>query len=291
MYFRIPPGERATAEDRAEWARALQGRPDLLRRLLQGEPGTVQLGEQVAAGFSYDSHVVLLKGLEADPSVTLAFGHDGGHTPTTVVGQRVAGEVRILGALASEHAGMRQHLENLVVPWLQRKAPWALEPKRRGDLYHRYDPNLATGEQADIDQDAVRVLREVLGGRFQPGPADWEGRRDPMIRSFNLVHDGRPALRIDAKECRGLVSALNGGWYYPTDVTGKVTKDRPKKPNHPHEDYGDAYCYLIGGLAPSRPPREERARYLRPYRAARDFSVLGSTLTARRLPPRDWSTS
>lgn len=47
-----------------------------------------------------------------------------------------------------------------------------------------------------------------------------------------------------------MVRALNGGWHYPTGQDGKVTRDKPKKPNHPHEDYGDALCYLIAGMAP-----------------------------------------
>ena len=261
-YFRIPPGERATPEDRAQWAEALRGRPDLTRRLLTGEPGTVQLGEQVAHGFNYDTHVYLNTFGEMPVLETLPlwFGHDGGHTPTTVIGQRVKGELRILAALSSVHAGMRQHATEVIRPWLARRAPWALVPSAASNLLHRYDPSMATGEQADIDQDAVRVLRETIGGRFQPGPVDWYGRLGPLNHALNLMHEGRPSLRIDARECKGLITALNGAWYYATDTTGRVTRDiTPKKPNHPHEDYGDAFCYLLGGMAPSRPLRERLA--------------------------------
>ena len=271
-YFRIPPGERATPEDRQRWHTALADRPDLLRRLLSGEPGAVQLGEQVAAGFNYDSHVVLTQPLKLEDSAPLWFGHDGGHTPTTIIGQRVDGEIRILAALASEHAGMRQHISNLIRPWLARRAPWALDKRNESQLLHRYDPSMATGEQADIDQDAVRVLREFVGGRFQPGPVDWQGRLGPLLASLNTMHDGRPALRIDARECRGLIAALNGGWHYPTDAAGRVTRDLPKKPNHPHEDYGDALCYLLGGMAPSKPVRARAA--LKSYQAKTTYDLL-----------------
>jgi hypothetical protein len=51
------------------------------------------------------------------------------------------------------------------------------------------------------------------------------------------------------------MSALSGGWYYPTDRNGNVSRDQPKKPNHLNgaEDLGDSLCYLIGRIAPGQP--------------------------------------
>lgn len=253
LAVRIPPGERAGAEYRAELVRAYRDRPDLLRRLVEGKPGVLLLGEQVAPEFDRDAHVSPMR-LLPDRSAPLWFGHDGGHTPVTIIGQRTD-KIRILAALASEHGGTRQHMLNLVLPWVAQYAPWLLEAEGRQAVYARYDPSMDKGAEGDIDVNAVRMLEQMLPGHYQPGPVDWTSRLLPLQTALN----GRQLL-LDPEMCVGLIRALNGGWHYPTGMDGKVTRDLPKKPNHPHEDYGDALCYLLAGLAPSRPLHPPRPR-------------------------------
>ena len=55
---------------------------------------------------------------------------------------------------------------------------------------------------------------------------------------------------IDPEDGAQLIAALSGSWYYPTDNLGQVSKDAPKKPNHPWEDLGDAFCYFLCGIMP-----------------------------------------
>jgi hypothetical protein len=249
-YFRIPPGERATPEQRAEWHRALANRPDMIRRLLAGQPGTLLLGEQVAAGFDQDVHVSVER-LAAERGRPLWIGQDGGHTPTSVFGQRVGPEVRILGAVASEHDGMRGHVKSLLLPWIGEHTPWLSGGVHdREQIQVRYDPAVDTDEQADIESNPLRVMRQMLPGIYYAGPVSWDGRKDPLL---GLLHSRLPRLVID-RQARGLIKALNGAWYYPT-INGRVSRDLPRKPNHPHEDYGDALCYLVAGMAPSKPER------------------------------------
>ena len=260
-YVRIPPGERASEAQRAEWREALQDRPDMLRRLLDGQPGTIMLGAQVAVGFNADTHVVYGRRLHPSPEWgPLWIGQDADHTCATVIGQRQAGRFCILAALVSERAGIREHLDATLLPWLSHHAPWALGRGRDHDgIRVHYDPALDTDEQTSIEANALRVMRAMLPGVYRPGPVSWPGRRDPMLSVLNRLAQGTAVLQLDPEECVGLIKALNGGWYYPTGPSGAVSRDLPKKPNHPHEDYGDAFCYLIEGMAPTRdhtaPPR------------------------------------
>jgi hypothetical protein len=264
-YVRIPPGERASPEDRARWAEALADRPDMLRRLLEGQPGTIMLGAQVAQGFNADTHVDYHTGLR--PRIDcgpLWIGQDADHTCASVIAQWQGGRMTILAALAQERGGIREHLDGTLLPWLAEHAPWALgRPRGSEAIRVQYDPALDTDEQTSIEANALRVMRQMLPGVYRPGPVTWPGRRDPMLAVFNRLAGGLPVLQLDGEACRPLIKALNGGWYYPTSPTGAVTRDLPKKPNHPHEDYGDAFCYLVEGMAPTRdrtPPQPPTRR-------------------------------
>ena len=251
-YVRIPPGEWASDELRAEFLQALAGQPDMIARLLRGEPASVYVGPQVARGFSQDDHVAHGRRLLPEPAQPIWLGHDGGLTPCTVLAQRIGDEVRILAALASERAGTRQHVRGLVRPWLAQHAPWTLDGEGPDLLYHRYDPSLETGDQGDIEMNPVRVLREQLGGHFKPGAVSWPGRRDPMLAALNTR---APKVVIDPVDAAPLIQALDGRWHYPESPDGSpraVGHDEGPVKDHPWSDLGDCFCYLLGGMAPLR---------------------------------------
>src|SRR5262245_53190068 len=256
-YFRIPPGELASPEMRARWAAALANRPDMLRRLIEGRPGTIMLGEQVAAGFNEDVHVAPAR-LVPDRYAPLWIGVDGGesHTWCSVIGQRVKGRVHVLAALLSDPSGARQHIRETVLPWLGEHAPWALEGQEVR-LNVRYDPACDTEDPGDLDSNPLRTMRALLRGAYRPGPVTWPGRLNPLLALFNAMASGAPVLQVDPA-CRGLIKALSGGWHYATKVAGGLRSDKPAKPNHPHEDFGDSFAYLIAGMAPLAEPIDPR---------------------------------
>jgi hypothetical protein len=252
-WFQIPPGERASPAQRAEWAHALRERPDLLRRLIEGLPGTVLMGPQVAEGFREDLHVARerLRPIEGEP---LFLGQDFGHTPATIIGQPWRGFLRILAALPCEHGGVRQHAETSVLPWLARHAPWTLQAAR-ALLRGCYDPAGQTGEESDIEKNPVDTLERLVGGLWWPGPIAWEARKHCLLSALNRhAEPGRLALQIDPVEGAPLIKALSGRWHYPMDRLGAVRRDLPKKPNHPWEDLGDALIYLLWGMMGEEQP-------------------------------------
>ena len=168
-------------------------------------------------------------------------GQDGGLTPTTIIAQHVQGELRVYAALTSDRAGMRQHLESLVLPWFAQHGYGA-------ERITWYDPAMETPDFGNIESSPEAVMREVLGGGSYPGPVSWPGRRDPLLTMLTRLnpYTGRPVLQLCPEGCSLLVSALSSRWHYPT-VNGKVSRDLPVK-DHPWSDLGDALCYLVAGM-------------------------------------------
>jgi hypothetical protein len=255
----IPASDRLNEQEQTALRESFPGSPDLRNRLALGVWSELVLGPAVTPSFS-DAHIAP-KRLRPKDGVELVLGHDGGHTPVTIIGARYQGAIEVYAALVSEHAGTRQHITNLVRPWLKQHAPWTLGRASGTRLRHYVDPSMATGEQADIDQDPVRVIRELLGGVIREGAVDWSARIEPvtaLLGAFN-GYAGRPRLQIDSVDGAPLIRACRGAAYYPT-VNGKISRDLMKKPNHPHEDALDAFAYFVGGIAPSREPVDPRTR-------------------------------
>jgi hypothetical protein len=246
QWFRVPAGERADEESRANWGASLQNRPDLVRRLLLGLPGVIMLGDQVAQGFSREVHVSQ-KIVPFVPGEPVYFGIDFGHTPTAIIGQPSGGVMRIKAGLHLPGAGIQQLFEDLVLPWLGRFAPWVL--KAPDDYaFIGYDPAQGSlekpkGSEADIDNAALVMIQQMLGGGwFESGPIQWEIRKNILVQIFNRRNG---ILVEDNQFNQDLIRALDGRWFYAKSHQGELRSDKPKKPNHPWEDLGDAFIYLL----------------------------------------------
>jgi len=265
--IRIPPGERASAEQRAEWMQANEGRPDLQRRLVQGEPAVIVAGEGVLHGvWNADVHVSR-QPLEVVPGGRVVLGHDCGLRPATVVVQEVRGQLRVLASLVTAHGGMAQHIAGVVLPWLERHQ---LLGARAAVLEHRIDPAGTVGDQGDSSGSPERTIRRMLPGPVREGPTKWPPRIEPLLGVLGRMVAGQPALIVaPGPDTAVLREAAAGKWFYPRRSDGEIVRELPEK-NHPHSDVGDALCYAVAALAPTRihdgtkPPQKYATRNFDP---------------------------
>jgi hypothetical protein len=256
--IRIPPGERASAADRATWMAALDGRPDLQRRLVQGEPALIVQGQGVLEGvWQADVHV----SREPIPVVRGArtvIGHDCGLRPCSVVVQEHRGQLRVLASLTTEYGGMAQHLTATVLPWLGRVG---LLDRNAGELEHRIDPAGTVGDQGDSAGSPEKMLRRMLRGPVREGPVKWSPRIEPLLGVLGRMVGGQPALLVaPGPDTAVLREACAGKWYYPRRPDGSIVRELPEK-THPHSDAGDALCYAVAALAPSEDWAAVREKY------------------------------
>ena len=261
----VPASDRLSPAEVASLRAAFRDSPDLEKRLALGEWSGLKLGEVVAEGYDPEVHVSPARLIPSERH-TLAIGWDGGHSPSAVIGQRVDGQVVIFAALNDLKVGVLELIEDQVIPWLATWAPWTRHTL--GNLVHVIDPSMATAGQATIRESAERTIRETLHGRIVRGPVAWSPRREAVLRVLAPRHVGgrAPLLISPSPETELLRQAFASRWYYPKTADGRVDRSRPKKPNSPWADVGDASAYLFGWLKPGSevddaPPRPvEHAR-------------------------------
>jgi hypothetical protein len=100
----------------------------------------------------------------------------------------------------------------------------------------------AKGSEADIDNAALLMIQNCLGGGwFEPGPVQWEVRKDILVRTFQRANF---FIVEDNNYTQDMIRALDGRWYYAKSPQGDLRSERPKKPNV-FSDLGDSLTYLL----------------------------------------------
>jgi hypothetical protein len=117
------------------------------------------------------------------------------------------------------------------------------------------DPSLMHREQSDSDRTASEVIEEELKTTFLGGEMDWQTRREAWKDLLNRNVDGLPMFQISKHEMI-LHRALNGGWHYYRDASGKVLNDKPVKDIHSHP--ADAVSHGIAMIFSKTLPQEPR---------------------------------
>ena len=226
--FRIPVGENKNLPDyyRTNIDEALKSNPDLHRRLVQGLPGFIQKGKRVAINFNEELHVskVPLKFQKFGKDMYLL--HDFGHSPCTIGMQQTSnGHYHFLFCFVGENMGMRQFLDNIIIPYMSTRIPSDVT------MWHIGDPQGTVGSEVDITSSPVQEILRKLGGYWRSGPQKWDPRREAVHNALKETHMGTPLVQIDKANCRPLINALRGGWHYRTTNSGG-TNEIPSKDVH-----------------------------------------------------------
>lgn len=264
-FFTIPPGERVTAADRDRNRVALEliGRGDLVSRLVQGKVGQIILGEPVIPEFNDDVHVPKFP-LVIFPGRQVIRMWDFGLNPSCVWSQvSPGGHWNVLGVKVGTNIGLEQLITSDVTPW---EAEY-LRPREEFPFRDIHDPAGAQHEQSNSEHSAVRVLVEMLDANPEPGPVPWADRRDALKAVLSRMIRGRAMVQIDP-DCRSLIRALRGGFHYPKDGLGRITKniEAAKRASGIHSHpvdclgYGAAVLYPTPELVAKRTARKPKPR-------------------------------
>lgn len=253
----VPSRDRLSEAGVAAQAAPFRDSADLRARLVEETWTDLKLGPEVAVGYTPAKHVAAAP-LWLVPRAPVWLGWDtapGSHVHAGVICQRNGPTIRVFAAFASGNTGLRQFIDERVVPWFTARARWALgAANAREWLTHVLDPAAETAEGGDADQHAERRIRESIGGRVQYGAAHWQPRLGPLLAVLREGSD--VTLQIDpGPECDLIRRALAGQWHYDLTRGGMVERDAPAKNERLFADVGDALCYVLGAMQPSRPLR------------------------------------
>lgn len=266
--------ETAAEEFRAyrEWCEAALvaiGRRDLANRLVGGQIGEIKVGEPVVSTFVRRLHVV--DALEPVGMGAIIRGHDGGGSPTTVICQALGADGRdglnILASHTSVNTPLEQHIRDWVMPTMQRRGLLPLQRAkgaysglvRRMWTYRDIgDPSMLwEGGTVKAENTSGRVIQEMLGAALEPGPVDWDSRREALNAAFLRPGGGERArfIEIDGRDNTLLIQALAGRFRYPKDMaSGRITMtvEAAKRVSGPKFTGGpDALAYVLATLYPA----------------------------------------
>lgn len=232
----LPPGYYESME------RNWKSRPDLIRRFVKGKTGFQQIGKPVTAEWSDELH--LTQNIEPIKGRPLLLMWDGGLNPTCIITQITPiGYWLVLESHVGEGIGMYQLIEDIVQP--------RLATRFKGFTWeHVGDPNLRTKEQSNSRNSAVKVIKDLLGGRWHQGAESIPGRVDPLKGVLTRTINGVGIVQVDRQHAKEVWFALRGGWHYHkarSGVVGAIVKDAH---SHPGDcmGYGAARLFPTGQL-------------------------------------------
>lgn len=231
---------------------------------VKGQYGTVHDGKPVYAEWNDNLHTKEIQPLQGVP---LKIGLDFGLTPAAVITQNDArGRLLVLDELCGEDMGIRQFLEDVLIPHLMDVYPahWA---KKDDMIVFIADP---AGEQK-AQTDERSCFQEVRAKKLKIRAAKtnaWLPRRGAVAWFLSKLTAGQPMLLLDPC-CNVLRKGFNGGYKYRRiQVTGeeRFTEEPVKNRfSHPHD--GLQYVAMeSGGIQALEAGKRTPPPRVNPYR-------------------------
>lgn len=224
------------------------GRSDLATRLVGGEIGEVKVGEPVVPNFIRAMHVVPQLGIVGHWPI-LRFW-DAAGSPSCVIAQALGDNgidgLNILASHTSLNTSMEQHIKDWVLPTMADLGLLPSSPPRRRDgtadpyatavgaprrrqfeFRDIGDPSMQwEGNTVKRENTSGNVIYELLGGTLEPGPIDWDSRREALSSGFYRpgTGDRQRFIQIDKRYNKTLIAALGGRFRYPRrEASGQIT--------------------------------------------------------------------
>lgn len=217
------------------WMRQIPGKAEQwIKVFVLGQYGSVHDGKPVFPEFNDSLHVRDISPLQG---VQLRIGLDFGLTPAAVITQTDArGRLLVLDELCGEDMGIRQFLEDVLIPYLMENYPtsWA---KKDELIVCIGDP--AGVQKAQTDERSCFDEVKAKGLKIRPGKSNaWLPRRGAVAWFLSKLNGGQPAFLLDS-HCTTLRKGFNGGYKYRRiQVVGDERyTDEPVKNkfSHPHD--------------------------------------------------------
>ncbi|MES2941878.1 MAG: hypothetical protein V4772_03295 [Pseudomonadota bacterium] len=205
---------------------------DWIKVHIKNEYGTTFAGKRVYPNYSDALHLAKarmypVKGLP----VCLSF--DYGLTPACIIGQLTPrGQLKILAELCSEGMAIRQFMDAMVMPYLQREYPNLVLREQEATGDPAGDPGRDTDGISPAD-----IVSEYFP-KYQSARTNDPLRRQEAVNHFlTRSCDGEASFRL-SPECATLREGFNGGYHYrKLNSMAERYLEVPEKNgySHPHD--------------------------------------------------------
>lgn len=229
-------------------------KPNLLRRLVDNEFGTVVDGQLVFPECNPDIHFTD-EALKPLPDFPILAGLDGGRTPAMVFFQD-AGYIRVLGELVVLDPRKLSNADKIFLDRIGPKHFGEMASKFVADNFGNrevemvgYDPSIDFGVEEEW-YDWLEVFKSEFPAKFIAG-GETSNRIEPRLEAirhwFNTSPGGRPGVLISRPKCPVLVRGLSGGYIFEQMKTsvGPELKSKPIK--GPYSHVQDAWQHGVLG--------------------------------------------